>query len=486
MCPLADAVLLRVSDTIMKGSLASHPRAAYQPVSTVAADKLAPTPNIIGYTYDELRKRVCNPTYGIISFIRYRPNASDSWNVVRRYLPWSANTLGLSIEDRRQNDDTIDSNLMKSTAFVNAFINKTRPKQAGYTFQNDRLHAEITRMILSRVLQWYDTAPRNYQLQNYFGALPNNFLEEVCDKAMIEGIATFLEKHTNLESNKKLQLHNIARSMATEGVDTRTAWSQINRIIQGSTTVQGGDDPSNTIHGGDGMIHYVDDKSIGSVLYHHIIRNYATAHAEGRIPYDPDNSPNPLGVLRSPVILSYPLATYSYLGTPAGGTISDNEFYNKWQEHERFTYFQEILGNIEDVASSMVHLCSSLEKEIQSENTYMDLFDNYAEIQAQKEIKKFAPLSLMTFYGAPTKHAQKIYNLDSTSASDEYGLQHAAKDLIFRKDISQILNNKYFESPLEILEAYNSSGSGSSISKESYMGFIKRVVQLTRFNYSMM
>ena len=176
----------------------------------------------------------------------------------------------------------------------------------------------------------------------------------------------------------------------------------------------------------------------------------------------------------------------------AKGFITDKQFYANYNADERYLYFGQMITNIEEVCQAMVKMCEGIARELPIEQTYMDVAESFtAKLMpgvgvGAANMGPFAPLSLMSIYSAPTPMSKDLHSLTTLVNTNEFKLQNASLSLMYGRDMSKIVNDKYMASPLSILDTYNKGAGITRIDKSDYMTLVKNIVLLSRFNYSLL
>lgn len=174
----------------------------------------------------------------------------------------------------------------------------------------------------------------------------------------------------------------------------------------------------------------------------------------------------------------------------AKGFITDKQFYADYNADERYLYFGQMITNIEEVCQAMVKMCEGIARELPIEQTYMDVAESFtAKLMpgiGSTSMSSFAPLSLMSVYSAPTPMSKDLHSLTTLVNTNEFKLQNASLSLMYWKDLSKVVNDKYMSSPLAILDTYNKGAGITRIDKPDYMTLVKNLVLLSRFNYSLL
>jgi hypothetical protein len=176
----------------------------------------------------------------------------------------------------------------------------------------------------------------------------------------------------------------------------------------------------------------------------------------------------------------------------AKGFITDKQFYANYNADERYLYFGQMITNIEEVCQAMVKMCEGIARELPIEQTYMDVAESFtAKLMpgvgvGAANMGPFAPLSLMSIYSAPTPMSKDLHSLTTLVNTNEFKLQNASLSLMYGRDMSKIVNDKYMASPLSILDTYNKGAGITRIDKPDYMTLVKNLVLLSRFNYSLL
>jgi len=178
---------------------------------------------------------------------------------------------------------------------------------------------------------------------------------------------------------------------------------------------------------------------------------------------------------------------YPLTNEHGGGSaiLSDNEFYNSagnFSDEARYAYFMEIITNIEDVCSHLASKCDSMSKEFVPDDKYMIPSSNYLETHKRlHDGPVFTPISLVSIFSSPDMSYLPLHSLSTKPNTDPFKLQYGAKGILY-SDNRQYLSEKYLGHALSLIK--KATGSRVRIDSSNYSQFVKRYLDLFRFNYS--
>ena len=163
------------------------------------------------------------------------------------------------------------------------------------------------------------------------------------------------------------------------------------------------------------------------------------------------------------------------------GIISDLKFYRQSDE-ELYAYFMESVSGIEDVAYELASMCDEIYKEYVVDDKFM--MSNIGSVpQRSKYDRLYVPLSLLTIFTSPAQSFNQLHSLEASRGTVPFKIQYGAKGVLYG-DSNRLINEKYLEGPVNVIKDINST-SKVRIDVNKYMAFAKRLVDLIRFNFSL-
>lgn len=165
------------------------------------------------------------------------------------------------------------------------------------------------------------------------------------------------------------------------------------------------------------------------------------------------------------------------------GTIPDLQFY-RMSDEELYAYFMDVVSNVEDVSYELASTCDSIYKEFVTDDKFMMPEDDYAEKRRGRfDTKTYTPLSLLTIFTSPSSSFNELHSLETHRGTIPFKIQYGAKGILY-SDNPRLVNDRYLEGPINVMKDAN-TGSKVHIDISKYGNFAKRLIDLVRFNFSL-